>query len=567
MREKLLFTPLNFLTRLVLATSNHLTQKWRWRRARFYIGLCCCCLILVVGCQPRPSGPGSSSTPADTRLALGTTGKVRTLDPADALELFSGNLLYNMGDRLYTYKSGTTDLVPHLATELPKVSDDGLVYTIPLRTDVVFHDGTAFDAEAMAFSLNRFVKNGGQPAFLLSDSLASVEAKSASELVIKLKKPFSAFTDLLAFSGLVAISPQAYEIGPGKFEPSKFVGTGPYKLANYGSDSIRLDRFDQYWGEKPANPGIDIQTFTSSANLFNAFRTGSIDIAYQSLNPEQIDLLTKAADKGDWQAITGPGSNITYVSLNLRNDKLKKPEVRQALAMTIDRQLIQKRVFNGQVEPLYSLVPSIFDVSKPVFQPASGNADAAKAKELLQKAGYSDDQPLEVEFWYRSNVPSDGPAATTIKAFMEQELGDLAKVELKSIESATAYNNLDKGTYPIFMLDWSGDYYDPDTYIHPFLGCAKGSVEKGCQEGATVGQGSFYFSQKMNQLIDQQRQEQDATKRQKVFADIQDLLAQDVPFIPLWQRKEYAFAQPDIQGVRLEPTQAMPFWSLSHSSK
>lgn len=536
----------------------------RWGGARFYLSLFCCCLLLVVGCQSRSPGPGSSATGSDARLALGTTGKVRTLDPADALELFSGNLLYNMGDRLYTYKSGTTELVPQLATELPKVSDDGLVYTIPLRDDVVFHDGVAFNAEAMAFSLNRFVKNGGQPAFLLSDSLESVEAQSATELVIKLKKPFAAFTDLLAFSGLVAVSPQAYEIGPSKFEPSKFIGTGPYKLANYGSDSIRLDRFDQYWGEKPANQGIDIQSFTSSANLFNAFRTGSIDIAYQSLNPEQIDLLAKAAEKGDWQAITGPGSNITYVSLNLRDDTLKNTAVRQALAMTIDRQLIQKRVFNGQVEPLYSLVPSIFEASKPVFQSA-GNADVAKAKELLKKAGYSSNKPLAVEFWYRSNIPSDGPAATTIKAFIEQELGSLAKVELKSIESATAYNNLDKGIYPMFMLDWSGDYYDPDTYIHPFLDCAAGSADAGCQEGASVGQGSFYFSDKMNQLIDQQRQEQDPDKRQQIFADIQDLLAQDVPFIPLWQRKEYAFAQPDIQGVRLEPTQAMPFWSLSHS--
>jgi peptide/nickel transport system substrate-binding protein len=498
-------------------------------------------------------------------LAIGTTAKIRTLDPADALELFAGNLLYNMGDRLYTYKSGTTDLVPQLATELPKVSEDGLVYTIPVRTDVVFHDGTPFNAEAMAFSLNRFVKNGGQPAFLLADSLASVEAKSAKELVITLKKPFAAFSDLLAFSGLVAVSPKAYVIGSGQFQPSKFIGTGPYKLTSFSSDSLRLERFDQYWGEPPQNPGIDIQTFPNPANLFNAFRTGSIDIAYQSLNPDQIDFLTKAADKEDWQAITGLGSNITYLSLNLRNEAFKQPAVRQALAMTINRKLLQQRVFNGQVEPLYSLVPTIFEVSKPVFEPTSGDADVVKAKELLQQAGYTDNKPWQVELWYRSNVPTDGPAATVIKAFIEQELGSLVRVDLNSIESATAYNNLAKGTYPMFMLDWNGDYYDPDTYIHPFLDCAKGSVAQGCQDGATVGQGSFYYSQKMNQLIDQQRQEGDPAKRQQIFAGIQDLLAEDVPFIPLWQRKEYAFAQRDIQGVRLEPTQAMPFWSLSRS--
>ncbi|NJK29439.1 MAG: peptide ABC transporter substrate-binding protein [Acaryochloris sp. RU_4_1] len=519
--------------------------------------------MLVIGCRPTPSGPTTAGS--DSRLAIGTTAKIRTLDPADALELFAGNLLYNMGDRLYTYKSGTTDLVPQLATELPKVSEDGLVYTISVRTGVIFHDGTPFDAKAMAFSLNRFIKNGGQPAFLLADSLASVEAKSAKELVITLKKPFAAFSDLLAFSGLVAVSPKAYAIGPGEFQPSQFIGTGPYKLTSFGSDSIRLERFDQYWGEQPQNPGIDIQTFSSPANLFNAFRTGSIDIAYQSLNPDQIDALTKVGNKDDWQAITGSGSNITYLSLNLRNEAFKQPAVRQALAISINRKLIQERVFNGQVEPLYSLVPSIFEVSKPIFEPTSGDVDVAKAKELLQKAGYTNNKPLQIDFWYRSNVPTDGPAATVIKAFIEQELEGLIKVDLSSIESATAYNNLAKGTYPMFMLDWSGDYYDPDTYLHPFLDCAKGSVAQGCQDGATVSQGSFYYSQKMNQLIDQQRQEQDPAKRQQIVAGIQDLLAEDVPFIPLWQRKEYAFAQRDIQGVRLEPTQAMPFWSLSRS--
>lgn len=558
-----MFTPLRFLLRRLPPNCIRSLGKGSWRGVRLYLSLFCCCLLLVIGCRPTPSDPTTAGS--DSRLAIGTTAKIRTLDPADALELFAGNLLYNMGDRLYTYKSGTTDLVPQLATELPKVSEDGLVYTIPVRTDVVFHDGTPFNAEAMAFSLNRFVKNGGQPAFLLADSLASVEAKSAKELVITLKKPFAAFSDLLAFSGLVAVSPKAYAIGSGQFQPSKFIGTGPYKLTSFSSDSLRLERFDQYWGEPPQNPGIDIQTFPNPANLFNAFRTGSIDIAYQSLNPDQIDFLTKAADKEDWQAITGLGSNITYLSLNLRNEAFKQPAVRQALAMTINRKLLQQRVFNGQVEPLYSLVPTIFEVSKPVFEPTSGDADVVKAKELLQQAGYTDNKPWQVELWYRSNVPTDGPAATVIKAFIEQELGSLVRVDLNSIESATAYNNLAKGTYPMFMLDWNGDYYDPDTYIHPFLDCAKGSVAQGCQDGATVGQGSFYYSQKMNQLIDQQRQEGDPAKRQQIFAGIQDLLAEDVPFIPLWQRKEYAFAQRDIQGVRLEPTQAMPFWSLSRS--
>ncbi|NJM95706.1 MAG: peptide ABC transporter substrate-binding protein, partial [Acaryochloridaceae cyanobacterium CSU_5_19] len=533
----------------------HWLSRRSWRRLGLYVSLSGCCLLLVLGCRSNQTPSGSTASSAETRIAIGTTAKVRTLDPADALEIFAGNLLYNMGDRLYTYASGSTQLVPQLATALPKVSEDGLLYTIPLRTKVLFHDGTPFNAKAMAFSLNRFIQNGGQPAFLLKDTVASVTANSETELTLRLKKPFASFPNLLAFSGLVAVSPKAYKIGPGEFQPSTFVGTGPYKLSSSGSDSIRLEPNPTYWGDKPQNKGIDIQSFSSSANLFNAFRTGAVDIAYQSLNPDQIASLDKTAQQGDWQGITGSGNNITYLSLNLRDPVLKDKAVRQALGLVINRKLIQDRVFSGQVEPLYSLIPSIFKESKPVFEESDAEASLAKAKELLSKAGYSKGKPMKLQMWYRSNVPSDAPAATTIKAYIAQELGDLIDLELNSVESATAYTNLDKGTYPMFMLDWSGDYYDPDTYIHPFLHCAKGSPAKGCEEGSTVGQGSFYFSPKMNQLIDQQRQETNPTKRDQVFAEIQKLLAEDVPFRSPWQRKEYVFAQRDVEGVRLEPTQ------------
>ncbi|MHC5829642.1 MAG: ABC transporter substrate-binding protein, partial [Nostoc sp.] len=115
----------------------------------------------------------------------------------------------------------------------------------------------------------------------------SAKPTSEYELTIKLKKPFSAFPSLLAFPGVCAVSPKAYEVGAGKFKPNIFVGTGPYKLAQYGTDSLRFDAFDKYWGEKPVNKGVNVQIQTSPVNLFNAFRTGAVDVAYLSLQPDQ----------------------------------------------------------------------------------------------------------------------------------------------------------------------------------------------------------------------------------------------------------------------------------------
>jgi peptide/nickel transport system substrate-binding protein len=516
---------------------------------------------LVTGCsKSTPPGGGTGSD----RLVIGTTAKFRTLDPADSYEVFSGNLLYNLGDRLYDYAPGSGKLKPKLATALPKVSEDGLVYTIPLRKGVKFHDGTPFDAKAMVFSLERFIGNGGNPAGLLSDPVKSIRATGDLALTITLKKPFAAFPNLLAFSGLVAVSPKTYKKGVGQFLPNQFVGTGPYKLVKVGGDSIRLEVFEDYWDTKPTNKGVNIQIFSSPANLFNAFRTGSIDVAYQSLDPDQIQALENDAKKGDWQAISGPSNFITFLMLNTKDEALAKVKVRQALAAMINRDVLNNRVFRGQAESLYTLVPTIFTgISQPVFKQQQQKLGKDQIRSLLKDAGYAPGKPLKLSLWYRSNLTSDGVAAATIKAMVGQGYSDVVQLDVNSVDSATAYQNLAKGTYPMFMLDWAGDYYDPDTYLQPFLACEKGSVKTGCQKGQSQSWGSFFYSDRANTLIDQQRQIRDPKQRLKPLTELQAILAKDVPYIPLWQKKDYVFAQKGIKGIQLQPSQQFPFWTLS----
>ncbi|MBD2035426.1 peptide ABC transporter substrate-binding protein [Leptolyngbya sp. FACHB-321] len=538
----------------------HSLLSVRWRVANSLLVFCLCCL-LAVSCH-RSAPDLRSPTAGNGRITLGTTATINTLDPADAYGTFPSSLLYNLSDRLYTYKLGTTDLEPQLATALPIVSADGLTYTVPLRKGVVFHDGTPFDAKAMAFSLQRFLQNGGSPSFLLSDLVETVKPTGAYELTIKLKKPFAAFPSLLAFSGACAVSPQAYEIKEGSFKPATLVGTGPYKLVKYGTDLLRLDAFEQYWGKKPANQGVDIQFFSSPANLYNAFRTGAVDVAYQNLALDQIRNLQQGATTAGWQIIEKAGSGIDYLTLNLKSPPLDRLEVRQAIAAIVDRPLLQDRIFQGQIDPLYSLIPTTLDEQKPVFKERYGDSDVAKATAFLNQAGYSATNPLKVEFWYRSNLINDQLAAITLRAAAKKQLGGLMQIDLKSIDSTTAYKNLDKGVYPMFLLDWTPDFLDADNYIQPFMECTKGSATDGCADGSSFLQGSFYYSDRANQLIDQSRKTQNPTTRKQLFTELQDVLGQDVPFIPLWQSKDYLFTQKWIQGGSLEVTQKVPFWTL-----
>ncbi|MCL1472185.1 ABC transporter substrate-binding protein [Argonema antarcticum] len=532
--------------------------------AKFF-GLFCLCFVLVISCGKRPTGSPNASTNtggSSDRLTVGTTLKPRTLDPADAYELAASNVLYSLGDRLYTYKLGTDQLEPQLATALPKISPDGLTYTIPLRQGVVFHDDTPFNAAAMTFSLERFIKNGGKPSSLLSDLVESVKASGEYELTIKLKNAFAPFPSLLAYASLCAVSPKAYEIGIGKFTPTKFVGTGPYKLVQFSPNSIRLDVFDKYWGKKPPNQGIDFEILTSSANLYNSVTTGAVDIAYQSFDPDQIVGLQNRASSGGWQVIEAQSNVMNYMVLNTKQKPLDQPEVRQAIASMLNRKLINERVLRNQGEPAYSMIPKTFDVSKPVFEEGYGDGNITKAKELLTKAGFSKENPLKLEVWYSSGSAIRQQIASLLGEYAKQQLEGILQIQPQAVESATFFANIRKGIYQSALLDWYPDFTDADNYIQPLLSCTKGSEATGCEQGASQSQGSFYYSDRMNKLIQQERAEQNPQKRKQIFVEIQDLLAKDVPLIPLWQSKDYAFAKKGLQGVQLDPILQLPLWQI-----
>ena len=537
----------------------------QWKQLAKFISLFGLCVVLIVGCnnQPQTTNPSNAPDNASERVRIGTTLKPRTLDPADSYELAGLGLIYNLSDRLYTYQLGTTELEPQLATEMPNVSEDGLTYTIPLREGVTFHDGTAFNAEAMAFSLTRFIENGGKPSFLLADIIENIEATGESELTITLKQPFAAFPALLAFPGACAVSPEAYKIGAGEFLPNTFVGTGRYQLTEFTSDTVRLDPFPDYWGDQPLNEGVDMQIYASNpANLFNSFRTRGVDVAYQSFDPNQTKSLRKSASEGQWQEIASSGTAVNYLMLNTQAEAVKQVEVRQAIALMIDRSLINERVLQGQSEPIYSLIPTAFAAYQPTFKTEYGDADFEQAKQKLQDAGYSQSNPVTLEIWHPSGSTIRSLVASTLSAIAEQELDGLLIIEPRTVESASFFSNISKGIYPAALIDWYPDFLDADNYIHPFLSCTEGSVETGCLEGGANTQGSFYYNEQMNDLIDQQRRSRDQEERQAIFAEIQELLAQEVPYVPLWQTIDYAFAQENIKGVTINPSQNFPYWTI-----
>jgi peptide/nickel transport system substrate-binding protein len=248
------------------------------------------------------------------------------------------------------------------------------------------------------------------------------------------------------------------------------------------------------------------------------------------------------------------------MSLNRTIKPLDDVRVRQAIAAMVDRPLLSERVFQGQAEPLYSLIPASFDVSAPVFKQAYGDGNFDQAKTLLTEAGFSEDNPLTIEIWYPSASTTRSIVANTLKQSIETALPGLVTVSVQNTEGATLWSNIDKGIYPIVLSNWYPDYYDPDTFLQPFLSCAQGDVASGCQEGASQGNGSFYYNP--NQLVTQQQGETNPQTRRQLIEELQTLAATEVPYVPLWQNKDYAFAQAGIKGLGIEPTQQLLLWQV-----
>nr|WP_237269117.1 ABC transporter substrate-binding protein [Thermostichus lividus] len=217
------------------------------------------------------------------------------------------------------------------------------------------------------------------------------------------------------------------------------------------------------------------------------------------------------------------------------------------------------------MDPLYSLVPTLFPVSEPVFRDRYGDGQPATVAQWLEAAAVTAEHPLVVNLWYRANIPSNVLAATVLKASLERDLGDRVRVQLDSADAATIYRNLDTGAYPLVMLDWYGDFYDPDNYLEPFLSCDRGSTTAGCDSGASAAWGSFFYSPQANTLIAASRRETNPQRRDELLRQLQVLNAEAVAFIPLWQSQTTLFSQPSISGLALDVNQYFSFALLQNA--
>jgi peptide/nickel transport system substrate-binding protein len=499
---------------------------------------------LAAGCG---GGGGEGGT-----IIRGTTDQPVSYDPAGAYDLPSYDVIYNTYQNLLTVPPGGNKPEPEAAESCEFTNK--VTFECTMRDGLKFSDGSELTAEDVQFSFERNVEiadpNG---ASSLLANMKSIEATDDKTVVFHLKEPDATWPLVLTTASFAIVPSDVYP--EDKLQDSReVVGSGRYQVAEYspGQQTV-LEPNPEYTGDDPAeNDGAIVQYFDKSSALKLALEQGDVDVAYRSMSPTELDDLESADGV---EVVSGNGTEIRYLVFNTKlqpgTSDEQKLAIRQAVAQTIDRQSIAENVYNGTVEPLYSMVPQGLEFATEAFAEEYGeepDLDAAEA--TLEDAGVKTPVPLEV-WWTPSHY---GPASGDEYAEIKRQLDDsgLFEVSLKSTEWSQYSEAAFTDKYPQYQLGWFPDYPDADDYTNSFY--AKDSFLN-----------THYLNPEMERLLAEEKETTDEAVRSRAFEQIQQIGAEDAPTIPIWQGDQVAGVRDGVTGVEdtFDPSFIFRFWLIN----
>jgi peptide/nickel transport system substrate-binding protein len=529
-------------------------------------------LLGVAGCGGGGTIQGGGSQGGGGNIfTFGRGADSPTLDPPHVTDTESSKVCRQMFDGLLDFAPESTDVIPALATEVPKPEDGGLSYTFNLRDGVKFHDGSEFNAEAVVFNFERqrftdnpYHKGGGEQTGNFSyypfmfggfddDSvIESVEAVDEYTVRFTLKEPLGPFLKDIAMSSFAIGSPKAIKENVENFwqEP---VGTGPFKFVSWSRGSeIKLEKNADWWGtdlpegEGGGGPFADQVVFRSIVD--NTSRTAALSggqlSAADGLLPDDVPTVQQAEGlKIDYR----PPLTIGYLAMNVQKEPFDNPQVRQAINMAIDMPKIVEAFFGetGDVATSY-LAPTV-----PFFndQLERHPYDPDGARQMLEEAGAAN---LETDLWY---MPNPRPYMPDGKGVAQAMQADLEKVgvnaRLVTFEWGTYLEKTGRGEHPMAMLGWTGDNGDADNFLTLLASTA--ATEEGALNIA------YYKSTEVDDLLEQGRTTIDENERQDIYFRLQEVLMEDAPWVPIAYAKPPVGLQDQVEGYHPNPTGGEPF--------
>jgi peptide/nickel transport system substrate-binding protein len=427
-------------------------------------------------------------------------------------------------------------VVPRLALRLD--NPDPLTYVAHLRRGVKFHDGHEMTSKDVVYTYAAFLEpdyiSPFKGAFRV---LESVRALDDYTVEFRLKEPFGAFPAQLA--GVPPIVPA----GSGDTMRTFPIGTGPYRFVSAGDDVVTLSAFEGYFDGLPNNAGIVLKVVPDDTMRGLELRKGSVDVVVNDLPPDMVHQL----ESGDhFRVQRDPGLDFSYIGVNMRDPVLKDKRVRHAIGYAIDRDAIVKYLRRGLARPAIGLVPP----QAWAFEPAvhAFTFDPARARTLLDEAGYRDPDGEGPRPRLRLSLKISTNEETRLQSTVIQQ--DLRRVgidlDVRSYEFASFYADVLKGDFQLFSLQWvGGALADPDILRRVFHS----------QQVPPAGFNRGYYSNpEVDRLIDTASRASTDEERRANYAQAQRIIAEDAPYIPIWNKVNVILAQPGYAGLHLPLT-------------
>jgi peptide/nickel transport system substrate-binding protein len=450
---------------------------------------------------------------------------------------------------LVKYKSGSTDVEPSLA-EKWDVSSDGMQYTFHLKSGVKFHDGTPFNAQAVAFSFDRSINKdnplykdaqgdyGGFPYIgdYISNVVTKVEAAGDLDVKFTLNRKFSPLLSNLSIPPGFVMSMEALK-KYGKGINENPVGTGPFKFVEWKKDDhITVDAFDGYWGTKPKLQRIVFQVVPEASVRALKIQNGEGDVTW-NVDPKDVASL-KGQAKSD--VIELAGLNVSFADFNLQKPELQNPTLRKALNYAINKQELGDKLYSGALTPATGVLPpSSWGFAKDI---KGYPYDPDKARAMLKDAGYSGQQlTLDAYTVARGYNPQGAKLAEAIQQYLD-DVG--VKTQIVTGEWTQFRADRRAGKLNISFNGWQADTGDPENFLGVFFHSAnKGGINT-----------SFYGVPEVDQLLNQANEEADVAKRKTLFNQAETRIVDDAPWLFVGHMKQQVAITKRVQNFVPQPT-------------
>lgn len=487
------------------------------------------CLGVLTGCG------GTSEDTEETTLTVAVSKEPVSLIPYESNDTGTSPVTHQYCEPLLTMNADM-ELQPCLAVSWEQVDDTH--YRFELREGVTFHDGSAFTAEDVYYSLEQWAASSASAELLGPVDLENTVIEDEYTITIALSEPYPAFLNVCSLDLMGIVSKSAMEADPEGYA-SNPIGTGPFKFVEWATgDYILMEANEDWWGGEIGFDNLMLRYIPESTTRAVEVESGGVDIAALD-----ISSVSTVEESSEVTLVNEPILNTSFVSFNCSVEPFDDVRVRQAISLAIDCDAIVEAIYGDYAEVAKSFISPVmwgyYEADSEYM-----DYDPERAKELLEAAGYADG--------FSCTMISNGSqsAAEMIQSYLAAVGID---VELDVTDFANWLDALVNGKQEMYIGGWtvpSGDVSEAYAYFYS-------------ENFGSGGNRSFYANDQVDSLIDTIDAETDEDARLAACQELQQLLADECVTIGLNVGYTYWGVSDNISGFEVLPTQSPNYYAVT----